>query len=142
MAHLVRGVAQSLPHPTDKNRSLWDARDDTGPFTGPPGFNVELGADLQTAIDLRASMSADIRSIGVHPLGSGSDYTVFLQRIGVRKQNLCERHAYQRALLRLHRLMEDSRVRTRTRCTITIQSTTRIAGRLDSPIPDFSSKLL
>jgi N-acetylated-alpha-linked acidic dipeptidase len=88
LAHLIRGVAQSLSHPTDKNRTLWEARDDAGPFTGPPGFNVELGADVKAANALRASMDADDKSVGVHPLGSGSDYTVFLQRIGVRKPSL------------------------------------------------------
>jgi N-acetylated-alpha-linked acidic dipeptidase len=87
LAHLIRGAAQSIPHPTDKNRTLWDARDDIGPYTGPPGVDVELGADLQAAMDLRASTDADEKSIGVSALGSGSDYTVFLQRIGVCMQS-------------------------------------------------------
>lgn len=83
LAHLVKGAAQSVAHPTDANRTLWDAREDAGPFTGPHDAEKELGADLQAAVDLKAEMQSDPYSTGVRPLGSGSDYTVFLQRIGV-----------------------------------------------------------
>lgn len=94
LAHLIKGVASSLPHPTDANRTMWDARYDTGPFDGPGPLppkeaafgasGVENGADHVTAMELRAAMDADPISTGVFPLGSGSDFTVFLQRIGVR----------------------------------------------------------
>ncbi|KAF8307013.1 hypothetical protein DL93DRAFT_2101420 [Clavulina sp. PMI_390] len=86
LAHLIRGVAQSLAHPTEANRTLWDARDDRGPFkgiAGSVGAQAEVGEDFRMAEELRASMDADELSTGVHPLGSGSDYTVFLQRIGI-----------------------------------------------------------
>ena len=36
-------------------------------------------------------MDADKLSTGVHPLGSGSDFTVFLQRLGVSNHT---RHGY------------------------------------------------
>ncbi|KXN89501.1 Glutamate carboxypeptidase 2 [Leucoagaricus sp. SymC.cos] len=58
LAHFIRDTAQDIPHPTDANRTLWDARNDE---------------------------AAD--NLGVSPLGSGSDYTVFLQRSGVPSTN-------------------------------------------------------
>jgi N-acetylated-alpha-linked acidic dipeptidase len=98
LAHLIRDIAQSIPHPTEssKNRSLWDARDDVGPFTGNltlingnvgsfgVGVEMDAGADFMDALVEREAMDADTRSTGVKALGSGSDFTVFLQRIGVR----------------------------------------------------------
>ena len=80
LAHLIRGAAEAVPHPTDANRTLWDARQDTGKLTGPVS---ELGTDhfMQQAQDLE--FATDPHSTGVFALGSGSDYTVFLQRLGV-----------------------------------------------------------
>ncbi|KAF9521022.1 hypothetical protein BS47DRAFT_1374558 [Hydnum rufescens UP504] len=80
LAHLIRGIAESLPHPTDANRTLWDARQDSGTLLGPVS---EWGIDhlLQKAQELE--FSTDPYSTGVHALGSGSDYTVFLQRLGI-----------------------------------------------------------
>ena len=75
LAHLVRGAAEDVPHPTKPGLSLWDATKDSGVFRGAVKAEVleMYDAELQQADDL-----------GVTPLGSGSDYTVFLQRIGVR----------------------------------------------------------
>ncbi|KAF8833188.1 Zn-dependent exopeptidase [Paxillus ammoniavirescens] len=57
LAHLIKRSAQDVPHPTDAGRTVWDA------------FRA------------RAAAEDDVRH--VLPLGSGSDYTVFLQRLGV-----------------------------------------------------------
>ncbi|KAF8309393.1 Zn-dependent exopeptidase [Clavulina sp. PMI_390] len=90
LAHLMQGVAKSLPHPTDANRTLFDARYDVGPFTGnassqssDPFISTELGASFQRTKDLREYLDEDPASTGVFPLGSGSDFTVFLQRLGI-----------------------------------------------------------
>ncbi|OAX37893.1 Zn-dependent exopeptidase [Rhizopogon vinicolor AM-OR11-026] len=75
LAHLLRETAEQLPHPSSEKRSLWDAREDTGTLFGEH-MNPEIAAmhtDKLRAVD----------SIGVRPLGSGSDYTVFLQYHGV-----------------------------------------------------------
>lgn len=88
MAHLLRQAAIDLPHPTDANRTLWDARTDAGPLTGPKTANLgarsmeELGAD-HYAEELLMEEFSKPDSLSIRPLGSGSDYTVFLQRIGV-----------------------------------------------------------
>lgn len=75
LAHLVRGAAEDVPHPTKPGLSLWDATKDSGVFAGEVKSEIleMYEAEMQQADDL-----------GVTPLGSGSDYTVFLQRIGVR----------------------------------------------------------
>lgn len=75
LAHFVRSTAEEIPHPTDANRTLWDAREDTGVLSGP--------MDAEFAALQEKEMKAAAGSIGVGYLGSGSDYTVFLQHIGV-----------------------------------------------------------
>ncbi|KAI1796222.1 Zn-dependent exopeptidase [Ganoderma leucocontextum] len=75
LAHLIRGAALDVPHPTDPSRTLWDARRDVGPFSGlahPEAVERFLEQNVIAQSDL-----------GVHPLGSGSDYTPFLQRLGI-----------------------------------------------------------
>ena len=78
LAHLIRETAKRVPHPTASGRTLWDARTDRGRFYG------NLSGD---AVDLiNAEMDAGITGnelSSIRPLGSGSDFTVFLQRIGV-----------------------------------------------------------
>ena len=75
LAHLLRDTAEQIPHPTAVNRTLWDARLDNGELYGEH-IDAEVVAMHET--DLLAQ-----DSIGVTPLGSGSDYTIFLQHIGI-----------------------------------------------------------
>ena len=68
-----------VSHPTVAGSTLWDARNDRGKFYG----NLSEEAIVQ----INAEMDAEIADDGlssIKPLGSGSDFTVFLQRIGVR----------------------------------------------------------
>ncbi|KZP07972.1 Zn-dependent exopeptidase [Athelia psychrophila] len=77
LAHLIRRTAMEIPHPIDAGKTLWDARADQGPFLGLDS-NVSLSADMQ------AQPADEIEEgTGVLPLGSGSDYTAFLQHLGV-----------------------------------------------------------
>lgn len=75
LSHLLRETAEQIPHPTSEDRSLWDARGDSGTLFGEH-INAEIVAMHEDEL-----WAAD--SIGVSPLGSGSDYTVFLQYHGV-----------------------------------------------------------
>lgn len=75
LAHLIRQVASELPHPTDPTRTLWDARTDKGPYAGEPH------ADSVAAYEAQQKTMSE--GTGVSPLGSGSDFTAFLQRLGV-----------------------------------------------------------
>ena len=71
----MRDTAEKIPHPTDPGRTLWDARNDRGPLHGE-NIDPQVMAMVEEA-------AKAVDSIGVGALGSGSDYTVFLQRIGV-----------------------------------------------------------
>ena len=76
LAHLVREAARDVPHPTREGDTLWDATGDKGTLTGP--------ADPEVIAMAEADAQIVYPNFGVSPLGSGSDFTIFLQRIGVR----------------------------------------------------------
>ncbi|KAJ7241891.1 hypothetical protein B0H12DRAFT_1132888 [Mycena haematopus] len=75
LSHFLRQAALDIPHPTSPGRTLWDARYDTGPWVGGTVDSESLGATY--------TVNAVADSLGVSPLGSGSDFTAFLQMIGV-----------------------------------------------------------
>ncbi|KAK2466075.1 hypothetical protein APHAL10511_001717 [Amanita phalloides] len=77
LAHLIRQSAIDIPHPTKEEKTLWDARMDEGPYTGTEVDEEYMHAYQQDEYAWRSSET------GILPLGSGSDYTVFLQRLGV-----------------------------------------------------------
>ena len=76
LAHFVRATAEQIPHPTDSHRTLWDATKDNGVLFGNNIVEDEVRAMFEEEINA-------MDSVGVSVLGSGSDYTVFLQRNGV-----------------------------------------------------------
>lgn len=78
LAHLMRQSAVDVPHPTELGKTLWDARTDKGPFKTGTGIDDEYMKAYQQAENAKRSSET-----GIPPLGSGSDYTVFLQRLGV-----------------------------------------------------------
>ena len=81
LAHMIRDIAEELPHPTDKGRTLWDATNDDGKLFGLMGHaNVTTKEEVKP---IRAMEFAKADNTGVYLLGSGSDFTVFLQRNGV-----------------------------------------------------------
>jgi N-acetylated-alpha-linked acidic dipeptidase len=67
LSHFLRQTALDVPHPTSPERTLWDARFDTGPYAGESIDSDSLGATYTV------NTMAD--SVGVYPLGSGSDFT-------------------------------------------------------------------
>ncbi|KAG7447447.1 Zn-dependent exopeptidase [Guyanagaster necrorhizus] len=83
LAPLIKRTALDIPHPTIPGKTLWDARNDEGPFREDK-LSVNMTADVNVLMDYEANKKAkDELTTGVLPLGSGSDYTVFLQRLGV-----------------------------------------------------------
>ena len=76
LAHLIKGAALDVPHPSDPERTLWDARQDGGPFHG--GMDTDV---MDEFMDQRKSFVES--DLDIPPLGSGSDYTPFLQYLGV-----------------------------------------------------------
>lgn len=89
----MKETALSVDHPTQVNKTLWDARNDKGPFGSPEDFTVPNVSEL---VELQAQQESVVEQaeLPVHPLGSGSDYTVMLQRLGVSLSTLVScRHA-------------------------------------------------
>ena len=82
LAHLIKQTALDVPHPTIPGKTLWDARNDQGPLGALHESNMTIDMDFLAEYNAREQERRE--SFGVGPLGSGSDYTVFLQRIGVR----------------------------------------------------------
>ncbi|PFH51392.1 hypothetical protein AMATHDRAFT_3053 [Amanita thiersii Skay4041] len=80
LAHLIRSAAMDVPHPTQDGKSLWDATTDEGPFSS--SNRTDPDSEFMRAYN-QAENARRASKTGVPPLGSGSDYTVFLQRLGV-----------------------------------------------------------
>ncbi|KAF9238740.1 Zn-dependent exopeptidase, partial [Melanogaster broomeanus] len=81
LAHLIKRSAQDVPHPTDPSRTVWDALYDSGPYTGEQDEEFAIMWAAKNGSRARVASEDDVRHVS--PLGSGSDYTVFLQRLGV-----------------------------------------------------------
>ncbi|KIO12583.1 hypothetical protein M404DRAFT_124942, partial [Pisolithus tinctorius Marx 270] len=79
LAHLIKRSAQDVPHPTQANKTLWDARYDSGPYTGVQDAEF---AEMWTRNN-KVYENVDDSTVSLSPLGSGSDYAVFLQRLGI-----------------------------------------------------------
>ncbi|KAI0774433.1 Zn-dependent exopeptidase [Fomes fomentarius] len=77
LAHLVRAAAEDIAHPTQPGKTLWDATKDNGVLTGE-----HLDAEA-LAVYEAAEVDSFSDSTGVGVLGSGSDFTVFVQRNGI-----------------------------------------------------------
>lgn len=81
LAPLIKRTALDIPHPHTPGKTLWDAREDEGPFRNETAsFTVDSDILMRYEAEQKAKNAL---VTGVHPLGSGSDYTVFLQRLGV-----------------------------------------------------------
>lgn len=132
LAHILRETSEAIAHPTDANRTLWDATKDVGKYTGTM---EEVAAETWAAEELMKSKD----SLGVGALGSGSDYTVFLQHLGVRSVHanvswqvyLSDMVIHRWLVLRLH-----TRLRSPTQCTTTTVCLTRRDGRSSMAIQD------
>ncbi|EIM89795.1 Zn-dependent exopeptidase [Stereum hirsutum FP-91666 SS1] len=101
LAHFVRSTAQEITHPTDPTRTLWDARTDNGPYYQPGDELVHAQADER--------MKTAEGTIGVGYFGSGSDFIVFLQHIGVASTNYAFMGAPGDAVYHLHSIFDSVR---------------------------------
>lgn len=83
LSDLIKESALDVPHPTIPGKTLWDAQNDDGPFNAD-AFNGTMSADVDFMRDYEAGeKKKESLASKVTPLGSGSDFTVFLQRLGV-----------------------------------------------------------
>ncbi|KAJ6538539.1 Zn-dependent exopeptidase [Mycena vulgaris] len=98
LSHFLREAALDIPHPTSPGRTLWDARTDEGPYGGE-SFDAESVAVSQ-------SVHAMSDSLGVSPLGSGSDFTGFLQMMGVASSDAGFGSSGQDAIYHYHSVFD------------------------------------
>ncbi|KAJ7180363.1 Zn-dependent exopeptidase, partial [Mycena crocata] len=101
LSHFLRQAALDVPHPTLPGRTLWDARNDQGPYSG------ETVDAESVAVSHAANIMAD--NVGVSPLGSGSDYTAFLQMIGVASSDAGFGGTEQDAVYHYHSIFDSER---------------------------------
>lgn len=130
LAHLVRAAAEDIAHPTQPGKTLWDATKDNGVLTGE---HIDAEA---LAVYEAAEVDSFSESTGVGVLGSGSDYTVFVQRNGVRIRCLrCNAECSLLPFDRLHLHKADSAARCRIPSTTTTLSLIRRDGKSSMAIP-------
>ncbi|KAJ6539630.1 hypothetical protein B0H19DRAFT_1179879 [Mycena capillaripes] len=98
LSHFLREAALEIPHPTSPGRTLWDARLDNGPYAGETVDSESLSA---------AAAMAD--NPGIPPLGSGSDFTPFLQMIGVASSDRSFGPAEGDAVYHYHSVFDSQR---------------------------------
>jgi len=113
LAHLIKQTALDVPHPTIKGKTLWDARDDEGPFTGigdeSAGKSNSTGNTDFMASYEAAEKERQASKTGISALGSGSDYTVFLQRLGVASTDQGFRGTPSDAVYHYHSVYDSQR---------------------------------
>ena len=83
MAHVINQVDKEIPHPTDPTKTLFDAHKDEGPHKDPK-FTIDKGFLANYKKSRKELFDSET---GIPPLGSGSDFTVFLQRLGIASQD-------------------------------------------------------
>ena len=76
LAWLLRNVAEEVLVSSDVSRSVWSTTEDAGDWKS---WRLSATGQAEHEFDSLADSNT-----GVKPLGSGSDYTAFLQRYGVR----------------------------------------------------------
>ncbi|KAI0677384.1 Zn-dependent exopeptidase [Trametes maxima] len=103
LAHFVRGIAEEIEHPTKPGKTLWDASKDHGVLTGD-----HIDAEALAAYEV-AEASAAADSTGVGLLGSGSDFTVFVQRAGVPSNNIGFESTLQDPVYHYHSVFDSER---------------------------------
>ncbi|KAN0097547.1 hypothetical protein V8E55_001993 [Tylopilus felleus] len=80
LLHLIKHSAQDVAHPPEPGKTVWDALHDSGPYTGEQDADFASMWAAMNQTRARAASEDDVRNVA--PLGTGSDYTVFLQRLG------------------------------------------------------------
>ncbi|KAL1406998.1 Vacuolar protein sorting-associated protein 70 [Vanrija albida] len=78
LALLLRGAAQEIEKTTQPGVSVWDARVSGGDWDA-----FHAATTLHPSVAPATAQSVAAGGSGVNPLGSGSDYTAFLQRYGI-----------------------------------------------------------
>ncbi|KAJ7241931.1 Zn-dependent exopeptidase [Mycena haematopus] len=79
LSHLVLDTARDVPHPGLPGKTLFDAQTDNGPISIA---EASPDPDFVAAYQAADTHRQDAKGL-LAPLGSGSDFTVFLQHLGI-----------------------------------------------------------
>ncbi|KAJ7065233.1 Zn-dependent exopeptidase [Mycena amicta] len=103
LSHLIAKTARDVPHPTVEGKTLWDAQEDDGPIS-----IVNATADFEWLARANQAKKSAPNQI-FEPLGSGSDFTVFLQRIGIASSAEAFGNTAQDAVYHYHSIYDTQR---------------------------------
>ncbi|KAJ7368620.1 Zn-dependent exopeptidase [Mycena albidolilacea] len=107
LSHLILDSARDVPHPTIPGKTLFDAQTDNGPIS-----IAEARADLEymgayEAIETRRQEAKGSNLL--QPLGSGSDFTVFLDHLGIASSSTGFGSTPQDAIYHYHSIYDSQR---------------------------------
>ncbi|KAJ6515539.1 Zn-dependent exopeptidase [Mycena sanguinolenta] len=105
LSHLILDTARDVPHPAIPGKTLFDAQYDNGPISIP-----ESHADLDFVAAYEAAEAHRQHANGLlAPLGSGSDFTVFLEHLGIASSAEGFGHTPQDAVYHYHSVYDTQR---------------------------------
>ncbi|KAK7005957.1 Zn-dependent exopeptidase [Favolaschia claudopus] len=79
LSHLILDATRAVPHPMVLGKTLFDAQYDNGPLSTVGAYADPGYVTAYEAADTRRRVSQGL----LPPLGSGSDFTVFLEHLGI-----------------------------------------------------------
>ncbi|KAF7317867.1 Zn-dependent exopeptidase [Mycena kentingensis (nom. inval.)] len=104
LSHLIAKTAKDVPHPTKPGKTLWDAQEDDGPIEIPANATAD-----EDYLRMREAVQKPASNMIFGPLGSGSDFTVFLQRIGIASCAQAFDGTLQDAIYHYHSIYDSQR---------------------------------
>ncbi|KAJ7791660.1 Zn-dependent exopeptidase [Mycena olivaceomarginata] len=107
LSHLILDSAHHVPHPTIPGKTLFDAQTDDGPIS-----IAEARADLEYMAAYEAIETRRQEAKGsnlLQPLGSGSDFTVFLEHLGIASSSTGFGSTPQDAIYHYHSIYDSQR---------------------------------
>ncbi|KAF7352524.1 Zn-dependent exopeptidase [Mycena venus] len=110
LSHLILDTARDVPHPTIPGKSLFDAQDDDGPISidvAGAQVDTEYMAAYEAAETARRRREA--KGGLLRTLGSGSDFTVFLEHLGIASSNEGFGRTPQDAVYHYHSIYDTQR---------------------------------
>jgi N-acetylated-alpha-linked acidic dipeptidase len=107
LSHLILDSARDVPHPTIPGKTLFDAHTDNGPIS-----IAEARADPEYMAAYEAIETRRQEAKGsnlLQPLGSGSDFTVFLEHLGIASSSTGFSSTPQDAIYHYHSIYDSQR---------------------------------
>ncbi|KAF8213851.1 hypothetical protein K438DRAFT_1660450 [Mycena galopus ATCC 62051] len=105
LSQLILNTARDIPHPTVPGKRLFDAQNDNGPISIAEGY---ADPEYVAAFEAAEKHRNEAKSL-LPPLGSGSDFTVFLEHLGIASSHQGFGHTPQDAVYHYHSIYDSQR---------------------------------